>query len=67
MVAVWRGPGEGPGNERLERMGAIAVSSIDDIEAVLDGSQSESISESIQPRAAQTNTVTQQALFSSVG
>ena len=66
-VVVWRGPGEGPGNELLERMGAIAVSSIDDIEAVLDGSQSESISESIQPRPAQTDTVTQQALFSPVG
>ena len=66
-VAVWRGPGEGPGNELLEQRGAIAVSSIGDIEAILDGSHSESIPESIQPKQAHTSTATQQALFSSVG
>ena len=66
-VAVWRGPGEGPGNERLERMGAIAVSSIDDIEAVLDGLHSETFFEPSPPKPAQVSKSTQQSLFSSVG
>ncbi|WP_419851006.1 DNA-processing protein DprA [Candidatus Poriferisocius sp.] len=30
-VAVWRGPGEGPGNERLEQMGAMPVGSLDEL------------------------------------
>lgn len=34
-VAVWRGPGEGPGNERLEHFGASPVSSLEDLEALL--------------------------------
>ena len=34
-VAVWRGPGEGPGNERLEHYGATPVGSLDDLEALL--------------------------------
>ena len=36
LVAVWRGDGEGPGNESLERRGAIPVASLADIESVLD-------------------------------
>ena len=36
-VGVWRGPGQGPGNEILIERGAIAISSIDELEsAVLD-------------------------------
>lgn len=35
-VAVWRGPGEGPGNELLEQKGARPITSIDEIEAVLN-------------------------------
>jgi len=35
-VAVWRGDGEGPGNESLQQLGAAPVSSIEDIESVLD-------------------------------
>jgi len=31
-VAVWRGPGEGPGNARLEERGAVPVASIDELE-----------------------------------
>ena len=34
-VAVWRGSGEGPGNELLERKGARPIFSIDEIDAVL--------------------------------
>ena len=34
-VAVWRGPGEGPGNEKLEQRGAVPVKSLDDLEAVV--------------------------------
>ena len=34
-VAVWRGPGEGPGNKRLEQLGAMPVGSLDELEALL--------------------------------
>jgi DNA processing protein len=34
-VAVWRGEGEGPGNMALERMGATAVRSMDELEMLL--------------------------------
>ena len=34
-VAVWRGPGEGPGNAVLAERGAMPVSSIDELEATL--------------------------------
>ena len=34
-VAVWRGPGEGSGNEHLEQLGAMPVGSLDDLEALL--------------------------------
>ena len=34
-VAVWRGPGEGPGNALLEERGALPVTSIDELEAAL--------------------------------
>ncbi len=34
-VSVWRGSGEGPGNERLERLGAAPVGSLDELEDLL--------------------------------
>ena len=34
-VAVWRGPGEGPGNAVLAERGAVPVASIDELEAAL--------------------------------
>ena len=38
-VAVWRGSGEGPGNELLERKGARPITSIDEIDAVLNDTE----------------------------
>ena len=35
QVAVWRGPGEGPGNEILEERGAVPVTSLDELEAAV--------------------------------
>ena len=35
-VAVWRGPGEGPGNSALERRGATPIVSVQDIVALLN-------------------------------
>jgi predicted Rossmann fold nucleotide-binding protein DprA/Smf involved in DNA uptake len=35
-VAVWRGPGEGPGNPELEDLGATPITTIDDLDALLD-------------------------------
>ena len=40
-VAVWRGPGEGPGNEDLERRGAVPVSEIEGLDALLDGDEAD--------------------------
>jgi len=34
-VAVWRGPGEGPGNAALEELGATPLADVDDLESVL--------------------------------
>ncbi|MCY3952247.1 MAG: DNA-processing protein DprA [bacterium] len=34
-VAVWRGPGEGPGNARLEERGAVLITSLDELEATV--------------------------------
>ena len=34
-VVVWRGPGEGPGNARLEERGAFPVASLDELEAAV--------------------------------
>ena len=34
-VAVWRGPGEGPGNALLEDRGAVPVASLEELEAAL--------------------------------
>ena len=40
-VAVWRGPGEGPGNEALERLGALPISDLDDLGRLLDAGDAE--------------------------
>ena len=34
-VAVWRGPGEGPGNDKLAELGAQPITSLDDLEAAV--------------------------------
>ena len=40
-VAVWRGPGEGPGNEPLERMGALPLTDTSDLDNMLSRVRSE--------------------------
>ena len=54
-VAVWRGDGEGPGNEPLQQRGATPVCSLDDIESLLDTPVSE-------PPPAQVGSPEQQSL-----
>ena len=58
-VAVWRGDGEGPGNQLLQERSARPVSSLDDIESLLDGAHS-SVH---QPESAPTSAPEQQSLF----
>ena len=58
-VAVWRGDGEGPGNESLQQRGAVPVSSIEDIESLLNGAQTPPI----QSRSASVWHPEQQSLF----
>ena len=58
-VAVWRGDGEGPGNGPLQQRGAAPVSSLEDIESLLDGAQA---SRSELPLAS-ASTSEQQSLF----
>jgi predicted Rossmann fold nucleotide-binding protein DprA/Smf involved in DNA uptake len=41
VVAVWRGAGEGPGNEVLDQRGALSLRSVDNLEALLDGDRVE--------------------------
>lgn len=36
QVAVWRGPGEGPGNEGLERRGGVPISDLDGLGQLLE-------------------------------
>lgn len=36
LVAVWRGEGEGPGNQELERRGAIPIKTAEDLGPLLD-------------------------------
>ncbi len=66
-VAVWRGPGEGPGNAPLQEQGARPVSKPEALESLLDspdrqGNHPES------PRVERTiETTTQPSLFSGVG
>jgi len=54
-VAVWRGPGEGPGNEHLEHLGATPVSSFEVLETLLTEVQSDPIpTETATPLEAQS-------------
>lgn len=56
-VAVWRGDGEGPGNEPLQQLGAIPVTSLDDIErqlGVASASEPEPLPMPASPSAQQT-------------
>ncbi len=66
-VAVWRGPGEGPGNAPLQEQGARPVSKPDDLESLLDSSvlhEARSVSPTVDPNI---DTTTQPSLFSGVG
>lgn len=58
-VAVWRGDGEGPGNQILQERGALPVSSPEDIEALLDGRDSPVP----EPTTASANPPEQRSLF----
>ena len=58
-VAVWRGVGEGPGNEILQQRGALPVSSLEDLELLLDGKGDPPP----EPRSARASTSEQQSLF----
>ena len=58
-VAVWRGDGEGPGNGPLQQRGALPVSSVEDIEALLEATQAPPAE---SPRAP-ASTAEQQSLF----
>ena len=58
-VAVWRGDGEGPGNQVLQQRGALPVSSLEDIEALLDGSDFPVP----EPATASANPPEQQSFF----
>ncbi len=40
-VAVWRGNGEGPGNEPLERRGALPLTDTSELDQILDGARSD--------------------------
>jgi predicted Rossmann fold nucleotide-binding protein DprA/Smf involved in DNA uptake len=59
-VAVWRGDGEGPGNGPLQQRGAIPVSSLDEIESLLDGAQAPPAESPLAPRVSAPQ---QQRLF----
>ena len=55
-VAVWRGDGEGPGNEPIQQRGATPVCDLDDIESLLDAPVPE-------PPPAQGTSPEQQSFF----
>ena len=59
-VAVWRGDGEGPGNEPLQHLGAIPVGAPADIEKLIDDPPAPTS----QPPPARESPVGQQSLFS---
>ena len=66
-VAVWRGPGEGPGNAPLQEQGARPMLKPEDLEALLDSPDRQG-NHSDSPRAERTvDTTTQPPLFSGVG
>ncbi len=60
-VAVWRGPGEGPGNALLEERGAVPVASIDELETALLESAERAGVETV--KAERLSPASQPALF----
>ena len=66
-VAVWRGPGEGPGNEPLQEQGARPVSKPGDLESLLDSSGSKANRSDSRGIDTRIDTTTQPSLFSGVG
>ena len=42
-LAVWRGVGEGPGNEALERSGALPITEVSQLDGILDQAGSETV------------------------
>ena len=58
-VAVWRGPGEGPGNAVLQERGARPIESLDELEAAL-GSANQTVG---KPSASGASDVAQLSLF----
>ncbi len=51
-VAVWRGPGEGPGNEPLEQRGALSLTDTSDLDRMLSGARSEQDQDSLPSQVA---------------
>ncbi|MDE0065840.1 MAG: DNA-processing protein DprA [Acidimicrobiaceae bacterium] len=62
-VAVWRGAGEGPGNEPLQQLGATAISNLRDLESLLHDSHFE-LTSAIEAHAG---AVDQPSLFGTIG
>lgn len=52
LVAVWRGPGEGPGNEALDDTGAIRITDTSELQNILDSHPSEDEKSSLPEQAA---------------
>ena len=57
-VAVWRGDGEGPGNEPLQQRGALPVYRLEDTESLLESAQ--------DPPGASSGGAEQQSLFATL-
>ena len=66
-VAVWRGPGEGPGNAPLQEQGAKPVSKPGDLESLLDSSGSKANRSDRPGIDTRIDTTRQPSLFSGVG
>lgn len=50
-VAVWRGSGEGPGNEPLERRGALPLTDTSELDQILSGARSD-LEQGLPPKQA---------------
>jgi len=66
-VAVWRGKGEGAGNDSLEKKKAKPVSGLDDLESLLDSPDSPGARSDNPGIDNKTDMVTQPELFDGVG
>ena len=51
-VAVWRGSGEGPGNEQLERRGALPLTDTSGLDQILAGARSDHAKQGSPPKQA---------------